>query len=177
MMYGTGHLETKQLGRNLDVRRENLSLRATIGNSHLLRRLDSGPDHPRLIILRKCLSVTEAISEMVKASADCALVQEGPETVEGIVFLKNLLELVGSGKLLVYPKICHVMERGIAMEPATATIQEMFNRALVSKTAFFTIVDSRGFLKGVVPVGDLLDFCLKERDSLELSADIEVESH
>lgn len=177
MMYEAVLYGEEQLGRKLNVRRENLSLRATIGNSHLLRRLDSGPEHPRLIILRKCLTVTEAISEMVRASADCALVQEGPEVVEGIVFLKDLLELVGSGRLMVYPKLCQVMERGIAMEPASATIEEMFRRALVSKTAFFTIVDSKGFLKGVVPVGDLLDFCLKERDSLELGSDIEVESH
>lgn len=163
--------------RALMANRGGISLRSTVGNSFFLRRLDPGPDTPKLITLRKSLTIPEAINEMVMASADCALVQEYPDTMEGVVSLKSLLELVGSGRLVKNNRLYQVMDRVVALEPDSATLEELFKRSLHSKATFFVIADRSGSLKGVVPVGEILDFCLRERDSLELSADIEVESH
>gem|GEM_PF-4315106 len=172
MMY-----QAQQQGRALMANRGGISLRSTVSNSFFLRRLDPGPDTPKLITLKRSLTIPEAINEMVMASADCALVQKYPDTIEGVVSLKSLLELVGSGRLVKHSRLYQVMDRVVALEPETSTLEELFKRSLHSKATFFVIADRSGSLKGVVPVDEILNFCLRERDALELSADVEVESH
>lgn len=177
MMFGTSSSGKAGLGVNRGSIRETLSFKSSIGNSHLLRRLSSSSDNPELIILKRGLLVSEAIALMVRTGTDCALIQEQDESVDGFVLLKDLLELVGHGRLNGNNSIGQVMQRGMALEPDTASIEELFKRALAGRATFFVVVSSSGVITGVVSVAELIDFCLRERDLLELSADIKVESH
>ncbi|MDZ4785322.1 MAG: CBS domain-containing protein [bacterium] len=107
-------------------------------------------------------TLKEAQEIFASESLRYALVQDSPEIILGVLRADAVEEIFSKSSAdAKFASIANAMDRDIMIEPHSATVGEILNRACVGKHHCCVVVDNSGNPIGIISVRDLLAQTIK----------------
>ncbi len=128
---------------------------------------------PGLITLHSGTSVYDAIVLLLESRADFALVQDSPDSINGVIRIESLdqalIEDAGNRGLTV----SSFMDRNVCIEPDCATCLEVMNRITLGYCPCTVLINQRGEPCGIITPRLLIEV-LAEQIPLECLTGVSV---
>ncbi|RMG39562.1 MAG: CBS domain-containing protein [Candidatus Dadabacteria bacterium] len=120
-------------------------LNGNVRHSSLMKRKISDLFDTGIVSISADASLHDALEKLIEFDAQEALVQDSPDTIEGVLYKSSILKLLDTpGSDPFNFKVRSLVDRRMCLEPDTATFGEIVSRMALGLCRSTVVVDRLG---------------------------------